>query len=45
MKRGRSEIDEIGEAKWIYESNNGKKPIGKTYSFDFWTALYAYPVV
>ena len=43
MKRGRSEIDEIGEAKWIYD--NGKKPIGKTYSFDFWTALYAYPVV
>lgn len=40
-----SEIDEIGEEKWIYESDDGKKPIGKTDSFVFWTALYTYPMV
>jgi len=38
-----SEIDEMGEENWIYESDDGKKPVGKTDSFVFWTALYAYP--
>ena len=40
-----SEIDEAGEEQWIYESDDGKKPVGKTDSFVFWTALYAYPIV
>jgi hypothetical protein len=40
-----SEIDELGEEKWIYESDDGKKPVGKTDSFVFWTALYSYPIV
>jgi hypothetical protein len=39
-----SEIDEMGEENWIYESDDGKKPVGKTDSFVFWTALYAYPM-
>ena len=40
-----SEIDAAGEEQWIYESDDGKKPVGKTDSFVFWTALYAYPLV
>ena len=40
-----SEIDELGEEKWIYESDDGKKPVGKTDSFIFWSALYLYPCV
>jgi hypothetical protein len=40
-----SEINEIGEEIWIYESDNGKKAVGKTDSFIFWTALYIYPLV
>ena len=40
-----SEIDQEGEEHWIYESDDGKKPVGKTDSFVFWTALYGYPVI
>ena len=39
-----SEIDEFGEENWIYESDDGKKPVGRTDSFVFWTALYTYPL-
>lgn len=40
-----SEIDELGEENWRYESDDGTKPIGRTDSFVFWTALYGYPLV
>ena len=40
-----SEIDEVGEEVWYYESDDGSKPVGKTDSFIFWTTLYAYPLV
>lgn len=40
-----SEIDEYGEENWIYESDDGKKRVGRTDSFIFWTALYLYPIV
>ena len=40
-----SEIDEAGEENWIYESDDGSKPVGRTDSFVFWAALYAYPMV
>lgn len=40
-----SEIDEFGEENWIYESDDGKKKVGRTDSFIFWTALYLYPMV
>mmetsp|Transcript_12872 Transcript_12872/g.21777 ORF Transcript_12872/g.21777 Transcript_12872/m.21777 type:complete len:165 (+) Transcript_12872:253-747(+) len=40
-----SEIDEAGEEHWVYESDDGSKPVGKTDSFVFWTTLYAYPMV
>lgn len=40
-----SEIDEMGEENWIYESDDGTKPVGRTDSFVFWAALYAYPMV
>jgi len=40
-----SEIDEEGEEHWIYESDDGKKPVGRTDSFVFWSALYAYPLI
>ena len=40
-----SEIDEEGEEQWIYESDDGKKSVGRTDSFVFWSALYGYPFV
>lgn len=40
-----SEIDETGEEVFHYESDDGKKLVGKTDSFVFWTALYCYPLV
>ena len=39
-----SEIDETGEEIFHYESDDGKKRVGKTDSFVFWTALYCYPL-
>lgn len=39
-----SELDEMGEEHWIYESDDGSKPVGRTDSFVFWSALYAYPI-
>ena len=39
-----SEIDEVGDENWRYESDDGSKPIGRTDSFVFWSALYGYPV-
>ena len=40
-----SEIDEAGEEHWIYESDDGKKTVGRTDSFVFWSALYGYPLL
>lgn len=40
-----SEIDEMGEEQWRYESDDGSKPVGGTDSFVFWTALYCYPCI
>jgi len=40
-----SEIDELGDEQWFYESDDGKKRVGRTDSFVFWMALYAYPIV
>ena len=40
-----SEIDQEGEENWIYESDDGSKPVGRTDSFVFWSALYAYPAI
>lgn len=40
-----SEIDDSGEEVFHYESDDGKKRVGKTDSFVFWTALYCYPLV
>ena len=40
-----SEIDHLGDEVWRYESDDGSKPVGRTDSFVFWTALYAYPLV
>lgn len=40
-----SEIDEHGNEKWIFESNEKAESVGATDSFVFWTALYATPVI
>ena len=40
-----SEIDPLGDEIWRYESDDGSKPVGRTDSFVFWTALYGYPLV
>lgn len=40
-----SEIDENGVEKWIFESADEKKEVGKTDSFVFWTGLYLTPVI
>jgi hypothetical protein len=40
-----SEIDEHGNEKWIFESNDQAETVGATDSFVFWTALYATPII
>jgi len=40
-----SEIDEHGNEKWIFESNDNAGNVGKTDSLVFWSSLYATPVV
>ena len=40
-----SDIDEVGNEKWVFESNEEKREVGATDSFVFWGALYLTPVV
>ena len=43
-----SDLDEFGQEKWVFESNDDpatKREIGATDSFVFWGALYLTPVV
>ena len=39
-----SDIDEVGNEKWVFESNEEKREVGATDSFVFWGALYITPV-
>ena len=43
-----SEIDDFGQEKWVFESNDdpaNKKEVGATDSFVFWTGLYVTPLI
>ena len=43
-----SDIDEFGQEKWVFESNDDpatKREIGATDSFVFWGGLYITPVI
>lgn len=43
-----SELDELGQEKWVFESNDdpeSRKEIGATDSFVFWAGLYLTPLV
>lgn len=39
-----SDLDEVGNEKWVFESNDEKREVGATDSFVFWGALYLTPV-
>lgn len=40
-----SEIDENGDEEYQFESDDGKKIVGKTDQFIFWSTLYGTPIV